>query len=720
MSAINDSEISVVIQGPVRGNETVECIASIRRFLPKAEIILSTWEGADVEELDYDKVIFNVDPGSNGYIKIYPHPQVSNLNRQLVSTQNGIKAVQRKYCLKIRTDGKIINDNFLSLFPKYCFIDSDVSPLKARIMVEGLCTSVEGSFCVGDWWHFGYTEDVKKWFDTPLSKEKAGEIYFEDNSIRPFGAESVCQFSPEQYIAMNFARKYCGYVGEYKHIYDDDNNLVAMSASKKMIIDYLLCVEGELAGIVLPKAENIYSLTSYKHNLSLYKWVNLVSKYHKSINMSLLDATYSNTICKFDSEYEKNIEYNEVKHRINIIGNYSKIESVEYDITQDVQESELSFVVSGKVSNNGVVTTTDCLKSIRKFYPKATIILSIWDDQDIEGLVGLYDEVVWNDSIRSIFRYSTLLKPDYKPNSINGQHYCMNNGLKAVKTKYAVRMRTDFKFLNNHALFFYNEWRKKLKKCEKKYNLFRERVLIPRIITRDSRLIDGKFVYQLSDFFHIGTKEDLLKLWSGVQRSSDELNYFTDNPKSKYENPCNFNHLYTVEQDFFLECIRKFARKNFELPKYYFDRDIDKYMFEAEKFYASNFIIASQEQLGLYSKFNENEEPFNQDEFFKFKRFLQIYLENVDPKNDIVLGDMFQEMERQGTKRNQKHGNRFAGCNSFKNFIKNVLWKTNVPFRVGMANRNLLEYYDQRIETMIASLDNRLKELEESKKKNED
>ena len=44
------SDVSVVLQGPVRF-ETPESVESVRRLLPEAELILSTWEDEDVSSL---------------------------------------------------------------------------------------------------------------------------------------------------------------------------------------------------------------------------------------------------------------------------------------------------------------------------------------------------------------------------------------------------------------------------------------------------------------------------------------------------------------------------------------------------------------------------------------------------------------------------------------------------------------------------------------------
>ena len=40
---IKSEDISVVVQGAIVSNLTNNCLKSIRKYLPKAEIILSTW-----------------------------------------------------------------------------------------------------------------------------------------------------------------------------------------------------------------------------------------------------------------------------------------------------------------------------------------------------------------------------------------------------------------------------------------------------------------------------------------------------------------------------------------------------------------------------------------------------------------------------------------------------------------------------------------------------
>ena len=99
MSEIKSSEISVVVQGAVDKELTPKCLLSIRKYLPEAEIILSTWEGTDVSGLSYDKVLLNKDPGAFPYLR--NSLKSNNLNRYLVSSRNGIQKASKKYILKI-------------------------------------------------------------------------------------------------------------------------------------------------------------------------------------------------------------------------------------------------------------------------------------------------------------------------------------------------------------------------------------------------------------------------------------------------------------------------------------------------------------------------------------------------------------------------------------------------------------------------------------------
>lgn len=114
---IKHEDISVVIQGAYSSN-VINLVNDLKSSLRNSEIILSTWENTLIDDCLNDiKIIFNKDPG--------PLPDKliinskNNMNRQIISTINGIKASSRKYILKIRTDAIINNLGFIKAIEFY-------------------------------------------------------------------------------------------------------------------------------------------------------------------------------------------------------------------------------------------------------------------------------------------------------------------------------------------------------------------------------------------------------------------------------------------------------------------------------------------------------------------------------------------------------------------------------------------------------------------------
>jgi len=114
---IDSSRISVVIQGLthyVEGDDNClfyQCVNSIKKYLPDAEIIVSTWEGQACDESVVDRVIYGKEPEG---LKVSENlTRQWNFNKMVVSTINGLNAINRQYALKIRSDLKL---NGLEIF----------------------------------------------------------------------------------------------------------------------------------------------------------------------------------------------------------------------------------------------------------------------------------------------------------------------------------------------------------------------------------------------------------------------------------------------------------------------------------------------------------------------------------------------------------------------------------------------------------------------------
>lgn len=219
---IKTKDISVVVQGAIHNKYTKKSLHSIRKVLPGAEIILSTWEGADVSDLDYDIILFNKDPGA--YV-FDCNGRVQNQNRQIVSTKNGIVAAHRKYVLKIRSDMKIKGTKFLCFFDKYKDYNNEFKILKKRVLINSLFTRFSEKiwwndkpylFHTSDWMMFGLKDDLLNIWDIPLAPEPQTSQYFKNHPEITHTDGCYSQYHAEQYIWLSFLRKN-GFYPNYEH-----------------------------------------------------------------------------------------------------------------------------------------------------------------------------------------------------------------------------------------------------------------------------------------------------------------------------------------------------------------------------------------------------------------------------------------------------------------------------------------------------------------------
>ncbi|MDR2338107.1 MAG: WavE lipopolysaccharide synthesis family protein [Deltaproteobacteria bacterium] len=173
---ISSKDISVVVQGASDAELTPRVIASVRKFLPDAEIILSTWTKTDI---DCDKLVISRDPGK---IDIN---LLGNTNRQILGRRNGLKRVSRKYALILRSDNEIINLNFVRDFDGRIVAHS-AGPIRAKWLYH-LC----------DWNFFGLTDDLRNLYDIPLFSPRKDRDY-----------SHIKYQTPHNWLAWNYFSKF--------------------------------------------------------------------------------------------------------------------------------------------------------------------------------------------------------------------------------------------------------------------------------------------------------------------------------------------------------------------------------------------------------------------------------------------------------------------------------------------------------------------------------
>ena len=281
---INSKDISVIVQGKIYDIYTKKCITSIKEFLPHAEIILSTWEYENVDGLDCDLILFNKDIGAGSTDSL---GIVNNLNRQIVSSRNGIKKANRKYILKIRSDMYLINNKFLFNYSQYAL---GATIFKQRILVCDYYTRnprvIPMPFCISDWIFFGLKEDVQDVFiKIPLQSVQEDMWFLTHKNNNRFFKSILTRYAQEQHITINYFKKYinikCADYG--------NNSKKNILLTEQILAKNYIVIDSLKNGFFFPK----YSPDRFKEKMSIITfsdWLELNAHYCKNKKLTIYKA----------------------------------------------------------------------------------------------------------------------------------------------------------------------------------------------------------------------------------------------------------------------------------------------------------------------------------------------------------------------------------------------------------------------------------------------
>lgn len=285
---IDSKDISVIVQGHVKGTRddpdeerwTYQSLSSVRKHLPDAELILSTFKECDVEGLPFDILVKSDDPGFLDLGEV--NRLVGNTNRQIVSTLAGLKKAGRKYALKMRYDLVLDGSHFLNYHDDFPARIEEWKFLKKRIIS---CTSVSFNprkkfvvpFAPSDWFHFGLTEDVTSLWDIPVIPEP-DEKKDPDN---PNGTKKeyrdIHRYAAEQYIWISFLRKFV----EINCRYSNDLFDGSLDKTDMSIVNNIILLEPEQIPLTCIKYRDKNFLTYSKSiNYTHSEWLDLYEKFY--------------------------------------------------------------------------------------------------------------------------------------------------------------------------------------------------------------------------------------------------------------------------------------------------------------------------------------------------------------------------------------------------------------------------------------------------------
>lgn len=281
---IPTSDITVVIQGSIRPHRKIKeknyvrsVVASVKKHLPGANIILSTWKGENVPpKLSVNDVVYSDDPGMHPRGES-PTDKPNNINRQIVSSFEGIKKVTTTYALKLRSDNILIGNGFLDYFGWLNKFEEKYRVVEERILIRRCRTRkpkgkyLTHPFQVADQVAFGLTRDIYKLYDIPLVSDYDFK-YFLHYPHLPRFANFINRYGPEQSLVIGFLRKngmnvpceYCTHV----------NDEIIMSSNRHLVNNFLplsdrnICI-AELKNITKP----YHIIKVHKDSYTTYQWL---------------------------------------------------------------------------------------------------------------------------------------------------------------------------------------------------------------------------------------------------------------------------------------------------------------------------------------------------------------------------------------------------------------------------------------------------------------
>lgn len=306
LNHIHTEEISVVVQGAVDAS-TPKCLQSIRKVLPDAKIILSTWKDSQVDELEYDVLITNQDPGAFP-CDVIENSIMNNINRQLVSSYEGLKCCTGKYAIKMRTDFYLESADFLNYFNRFDKYNDKYKFVKSRIVG---CTSYSRNprskipslvmpYCPSDFFFFGYSEDILKLFSRELITSIEEKMYFdqypEKRELLNY-KDALCRFMPEQSIWMGFIQKNMDnlYCDSRDHITKKNQYLTEITFVNNLV----LCSCQQL-GINTAK-KDLFTKGIPENCITYKEWVYLYQFYCEGNKIAF--RKYLNTTAMEDKKY---------------------------------------------------------------------------------------------------------------------------------------------------------------------------------------------------------------------------------------------------------------------------------------------------------------------------------------------------------------------------------------------------------------------------------
>lgn len=248
---------------------------------------------------------------------------------------------------------------------------------------------------------------------------------------------------------------------------------------------------------------------------------------------------------------------------------------------EKILNKEITFVLQGPIIIENDRTKRSC-DSIRKYFPDSKIILSTWKNANSIDLD--IDEKIESEDPGSNHLYYENGKVF---NNINRMIVSSLKGLLSVKTKFAVKLRSDMYLQSSNLsnlLGIINL---------SNSNYARKKIVIPSNMAINPDR-EHKLLFHPSDNFFAGLTGDLIDLFDIPLMNESQMTYFKNN-ESERKNNTPILARYTCEQYLFLSFINKKIKINF---KNAFDFNRENKLIH-DKIFSNLFVMYRNTKIGI-------------------------------------------------------------------------------------------------------------------------
>jgi len=282
---IDEKQITFIVQGPYINSVTSKVLNYLINKFSNSKFIFSTWKNNRIGKINLKKIkiIRNKDPGAFRYcddpILYYSY------QRQVKSTLVGLKNAKTKYCIKIRSDCIISNNNFIKYFEKFKKKSKEYNILEKRVLISSNYTidpnKIDLPFHFSDWFYFGLKKDLLKIFKQNYRKKENDDIanwYKTNKKPLKYHSNYFCKFRIEQNIIKNFLKKYINF--SFRNGYDNSEKNIILT--EKILSNNFIIFDPPELGLISFKNKLFNKngeILYFNGLIKNYNWQKLYKKY---------------------------------------------------------------------------------------------------------------------------------------------------------------------------------------------------------------------------------------------------------------------------------------------------------------------------------------------------------------------------------------------------------------------------------------------------------